>query len=276
MDKIKSFLLEVWLFISSGMFLGTVAKLLGIAVVLFFMTNWWLRCYTDHGESVQVDDFTGMHLADASKKGQNKGFRFEVIDSAWKKSSPSGLIINQTPKALSRVKEGRRIYVTVTGKPKTVVLPLLSESSYDYEQYSRRLAIRHSITSEIKERVYDRKQAENTILHFFHDGQKLTDNDLKKGYKVQEGSTLEFVITERRTNQMNIPDLVCMDFVAADFLVSSYNLNVGQVFEDASVIDRTNAYVYKQEPLFSADATISMGSQINIWLTQDLPADCND
>ena len=276
MDKIKSLFLEIWLFISSRMFLGTIAKFIGIGVVLFFMTNWWLRCYTDHGESVQVDDFKGMHISDAEEKGKNKGFRFEVIDSAWKKGSPSGLIINQTPRELSRVKEGRRIYVTVTGEPKLIVLPLLSESSYDFEQYSRRLEIRHNISSEIRERVYDRKQAENTILHFYHDGKKLTDNDLKKGYKVQEGSTLEFVVTEKRTNQMNIPDLVCMGFAAADFLVSSHNLNVGQVFEDPTVTDRSSAYVYRQEPTFEADATISMGSQINIWITQELPNDCGN
>ena len=91
---------------------------------------------------------------------------------------------------------------------------------------------------------------------------------------MQEGSTLEFVITERRTNKMNIPDLVCMGFEAADFLVSSYNLNVGQIFEDATVIDRDKAYVYKQDPVFEVNATINMGAQINIWLTQDLPADC--
>lgn len=99
MDKIKSWLLEVWLFISSGMFLVTAAKMLGIAVVLFLMTNWWLRCYTDHGESVQVDDFSGMHLSDAEQKGRHKGFRFEIIDSAWVEGKPSGLIITQNPKA---------------------------------------------------------------------------------------------------------------------------------------------------------------------------------
>ena len=276
MDRLKSFFREIWLFISSGMFLGTAAKMLVIAVLLFFMTNWWLRCYTDHGESVQVDDFTGMHLSDARRKGKNKSFRFEVIDSAWTKDKPSGLIINQTPKALSRVKEGRMIYVTVTGEPKTILLPLFSESSYDFEQYSRRLEIRHSISCKIKERVYDRKQAENSILYLYYDGEKVDENDVKKGFKVQEGSTLEFVITERRTNEMNVPNLICMGYEAADFLVSSYNLNIGQIFEDASVIDRDKAFVYKQEPPYEEGATIRMGTQINVWLTQELPEDCQD
>lgn len=276
MDKIKSFFLEIWLFISSGMFLGAMAKMLGIAVLLFFMTNWWLRCYTDHGESVQVDDFTGMYLTDAKRKGKNKNFRFEVIDSAWMEGKPSGLIINHSPKALSRVKEGRMIYVTVTGKPKTILLPMFSESSYDFEQYSKRLEIRHGIKAKIRERIYDRRQAENSILYLYYNGEKVEDNDVKKGFKVQEGSTLEFVITERRTNEMEVPNLVCMGFEAADFLASSYNLNIGQIFEDATVMNQNKAFVYKQEPVFENGATIRMGSQINIWLTQDLPADCQD
>ena len=97
---------------------------------------------------------------------------------------------------------------------------------------------------------------------------------MKKGIKVKEGSTIEFVITERRTNEMNIPDLVCLGYQAADFLVSSYNLNIGVVTEDATVVDRSQAYVYKQEPSYEADGMIRMGALINIWLTQDPPVDC--
>lgn len=275
MDTIKSFFKEIWLFVSSGLFLGNFAKMIGLAILLFLLTNWWLRCFTNHGESVQVDDFTGIHISDARKKGANKDFRFEVIDSAWTENKPSGLIIRQNPKPLSRVKEGRTIYVTVTGEPKMILLPLFSESSYDFDQYSKRLKVRFGIDSKIKERVYDRRQAENSILYLFIDGEKVTDNDVKKGVKVQEGSTIEFVITERRTNEMNIPDLVCMGYEAADFLVSTYNLNIGQVFEDATVIDRNKAFVYQQEPAFEEDAMIRMGGQINIWLTQDMPADCD-
>ncbi len=274
MDKLKSFLKEVWWFVSSGFFLGNFAKMAGLAVLLFLILNWWLSCFTNHGESVQVDDFTWIHLADAKKKGSGKDFRFEVIDSAWVEGKPSGLIINQIPKPLSRVKEGRMIYVTVTGEPKMVFLPSLAESSYDYEEYSRRLRLRHGVTSTIKERVYDSKQAENIIKYFYHDGKKITDNDVKKGYKIQEGSELEFVITERRTNQMNIPNLVCMGYEEADFLVSTHNLNIGQIFEDATVIEVDKAYVYKQEPAFEDGGFIKMGAQINIWLTQDLPRDC--
>ena len=150
MDKIKSFFKEAWLFISSGFFLGNFAKMIGLSVVLFILMNWWLGCFTNHGESVQVDDFTGIHLSDAKRKGANKDFRFDIIDSAWMEGKPSGMIINQNPKPLSRVKEGRMIYVTVTGDPKTILLPLLSESSYDFEQYSRRLEIRYGIKSKIK------------------------------------------------------------------------------------------------------------------------------
>ena len=273
MDKLKSFFKEIWLFISSGLFLSNFAKMAGLAVVLFLLLNWWLGCFTNHGESVQVDDFTGIHLSDAQRKGTNKGFRFEVIDSAWVEGKPSGLIINQIPKPLSRVKEGRRIYVTVTGEPKMVLLPQLSESSYNFNEYSRRIRLRHGITSTIKERIFSR-EAENSIKYLLHDSKKITENDIKKGYKIQEGSSLQFVITERRTSQMNIPNLVCLEFDEADFLASTHNLNIGQIFEDASVIERDKAYVYKQEPAFSKGSFIRMGSQINIWLTQDLPRDC--
>lgn len=275
MQKLSAYLREIWLFISSRIFISNFLKMLALVVVLLLMSNWWLRCYTNHGESVQVDDFTGMQLKDAKKKGKSKDFKFEVIDSSWAAGQPGGIILNQNPKALSRVKEGRKIYLTVTTwNAEMVELPPFSDYSYDFDQYKSRLK-RWDIEAKEKERVYDRRQAENTILHFFYNGKKVTEAEVKQGYKVPRGSKLEFVITERKSRNMLIPDLVCMTFDAADFLVGSSNLNIGEVTEDESVTDRNSAYVYRQEPEYDPDRTLQMGALVNVWLTQYPPEGCD-
>jgi D-alanine-D-alanine ligase len=248
--------------------------MLAVVAVLFFVSTWWMRCYTNHGESVQVDDFTGMKLADAKKKGEDKDFRFEIMDSVWREGMPSGIIILQDPKPLSRVKEGRKIYVNVTGDPKPEILPQFSVSSYDFEQYKSKLEKR-GIKVKEKEKVFDAKQAENTILYFYHDGRKVTEAQVKSGYQVMPGDLLEFVVTERRSNLVEIPDLVCMDFSTAEFLVSTFNLNIGMVNDDGTVTDQNSAYVYRQEPAYSPSQMVQMGGQITVWLTQDLPPGCS-
>ncbi len=272
-ENLKAFAREVWLFLSSVLFLKNIAMMAGVVVGIGLLAHWWLSCYTNHGESVQVDDFRGMYLLDARKQGRDKNFRFEVMDSVWMEGKPSGMIILQNPKPLSRVKVGRKIYVTVTGDPQPETLPKFSDSSYDYDRYASKIAKR-GIKSRVKERMFDSKQAENTILYFFHNGNKVTEKMVKAGYQVIPGDVLEFVVTQRLSNQMDIPDLVCMNFTAAEFLVSSSNLNIGQVFADESVTDQASAFIYRQEPAYNPAGTIQMGAQISIWLTKNLPASC--
>lgn len=271
-----SYLREIWLFLSSRIFLSNFLKMMAVIVGIFLMTNWWMRCYTDHGESVQVDDFTGLHMDDAVKRGQRKGFQFEVIDSGWVAGKPGGLIISQTPKPLSRVKEGRKIYLNVTKyEAEMVRLPEFSNYAYEHDEYAKRLELLDIKVKE-PEKVYDKRQAPGTILHFEYEGKKVTEADVKRGFEIPKGSTVKFTVTDRLSNKVEIPNLICKNFDAADFLVGTYNLNLGEINEDATVTDRYSAYVYKQDPPFDPEATYQMGTQVNIWLTQDLPDGCDD
>ncbi|MBI5915070.1 MAG: PASTA domain-containing protein [Bacteroidetes bacterium] len=273
LENLKAFAREAWLFLTSVLFLKNLAMMVGVVVGFALLSNWWLGCYTNHGESVQVDDFTGMHFSDAKRQARDKDFEFEILDSLWKEGQPSGIILKQTPKPLSRVKEGRKIYVTVTGDPDAYRLPNLKESSYEFDRYAKRLAM-NGVKSRVKERVYDRKQAENSILYFYHDGKKVTEREVKTGYFVMAGDVLEFVVTERLSNQLQVPDLVCMNFTAAEFLVSTSNLNIGAINEEGAVSDQSTAFVSRQEP--AAGEPVQMGGQITVWLSQTPPPGCSD
>ncbi len=273
MENLKAFAKEVWLFLTSGIFLKNFAMMIAVVVGFSLFSNWFLGCFTNHGESVQVDDFTGMELSDAKRQARDKDFEFVIMDSVWTEGKPSGIILKQTPKPLSRVKEGRKIYVTVTGNPDAYRLPDLKLSAYDFDRYSKKLAM-NGVKSRIKERVYDRKQSENSILYFYHDGKKITEREVKSGYYVMPGDVLEFVVTEQLSNELQVPDLVCMNFSAAEFLVSSSNLIIGTVNDEGAISNQSTAYVSRQEP--PAGEPIQMGGQITVWVTQTLPDGCSE
>ncbi len=274
MEKLKGFAREVFLFLSSRIFLKNFAMMLGVVVGFALFSNWFLGCYTNHGESVQVDDFIGMHVDDAIQQGKEKDFEFVIIDSSrYVKGKPSGIIEKQEPVPLSRVKEGRKIYVTVTGSPESYKLPSFSQLSYDYSKYADRLRI-NSIDSKVSERVFDKKQAEGTILYFYHNGNKVTERDVKAGYYVMPGDVLEFVVTEQTSNELQVPDLICMNYSAAEFLVSSSNLIIGTVNEDGAISNQSTAYVSRQEP--AAGEPVQMGMQITVWIMQSLPDGCTE
>jgi beta-lactam-binding protein with PASTA domain len=74
----------------------------------------WLNSTTHHGEFVEVPDFAKMSVLDMRKNVEAAGLRYEVLDSAnFNPEYPRFSIIEQDPKAGSKVKENRKIYFTV-------------------------------------------------------------------------------------------------------------------------------------------------------------------
>lgn len=273
--RMKRFGQELAAFFTSMLFLKNFAAMVGVITGLFLLTFWWMRCYTHHGESVEVENYVGMDIRDAIKKAKSRSFRVEVSDSVFVADTFANMVWEQNPTPSSRVKKNRTIYLTITKEAgEEVTLPSLI-GNYDYNQYRKNLLLL-DMKTEIRERVLDNKYEPNTILYFFHGNEKITDEDLKRGVRVPKGSLLEFVVTERGGGQVGIPNLVCRPYRAAEFLLSSLELNVGTVHEDATVVDRTTAYVYRQIPSYIPDTPIRVGQQIDIYLTQNRPTDCPD
>ncbi len=270
---ITYYLREMAQFLRSGIFLRNLAALVAFVFIGGLLVNMTLRILTRHGESLQVHDYIGMPLDEAIAKARSRNFRVVVTDSIFKVDQPPNVVLDQTPRPLSRVKERRRIYLTVTKvTPDMVALPDMV-GSYNYDQYSRKLAW-VNVRSKIRERQFDAKQEENIILHFYYNGEKYTDRDIRSGLKVPMGSTLEFVVTERLTGMVAVPDLVCKTYEEAIFIIASFNLNLGTIHGDGP--GRDQYYIWKQEPAFAPGVTLPPGRQIDLYLTAERPAGCTE
>lgn len=88
--------------------------LVGIALCLG-MWIWMVR-YTMHGESVDVPEVKGMMLGDAEYALEKLELVTVVVDSAYVRQQPAGIVLEQKPGAGSRVKSGREIYLTINQK----------------------------------------------------------------------------------------------------------------------------------------------------------------
>lgn len=272
--KTKYYAKELGYFLSSLFFLKhfsmMVATVVGFVVIMF----WWTRCYTNHGESLQVHDYIGMDLQSAIKKAESRSFEIVVSDSIFIVDQDPNIVLGQNPKPLSRVKENRRIYLTVTkNNADLVTLPDLA-GSYDYNQYTKKLRMM-DVKFKIREHIFNNQYEENTILHFFYDDEKITGQKLKKGVKVPKGTVLEFVVTEKGGGYVQIPDLMCKRFSEAEFLISGMQLNLGEVHKQSNVNNTSDAYVWRQFPSYEPGETMRMGEQIEVWLTQYKPNSCN-
>ena len=82
------------------------------------------------GTATIVPSVRYLTVAEASDILSRKGFRCEVIDSLFNDRVAPGVVVEQTPDAESRVKEGRIIYLTINAfSPKKVTMPSLIDGS---------------------------------------------------------------------------------------------------------------------------------------------------
>lgn len=270
--KAKMFMAETWQFLKSPVFLRNFAGILLMVFGSIYIVRWSLKIYTRHGESIQVPDYTGMDMRDAMRKAEKQNFRIVAIDSFFDSNKRPNTIYQQDPMPNQRAKEGRTIYVSkYRAQADSVLLPTLMRAGYNFEQYRTKLK-RIDVKARVQERIFDNKQEENTVLHFFHNGLKITDDMLRRGVKVPRGSTLEFVITERITNEVALPDLICKRFDEAKFLLTTSNLALGQTSGAEGA--ESSAFVYRQEPEFVPGQMVVKGSSIDLYLTTSRPDGC--
>ncbi len=270
---IKNTAQETWWFISSKIFIKNFTGVIAMFVGFVFFTSYWLKCYTKHGESVTVPNFIDKSYEDALDEADRKGFTIVVSDSIYKAGKMPLSVIEQNPRAMSRVKEDRTIYITITkATAENVIIPNIAGGNDDYEQYIRKLAL-NDIKAEIVAKKFDPILEPNTIIDVIFDGDTIT-NQLRFGKKIPKGAILQFVVSERENPNIEIPDLVCKRFEAAKFLLSNYNLNIGSIVRDASVTAENSAYVWKQEPAYRPGVTMRIGEQVTLYISQRRPVGC--
>jgi D-alanine-D-alanine ligase len=260
---------NIWGFLSAPIFLRNLAVMTGFVVLFFFLLKGCLNLYTNHGKSLEVHDYRGMTLNEAKQKARQRSFSVVVLDSVFLLNRSPNEVIDQTPRPFSQVKENRNIYLTITRSvPPEVPLPSLIGSD-EFEQYRRKLE-RLNIDLVVRDKQYDRKLEENTILFLYYDGERITPQELESGVKVPKGSTVGAIISVRNTGQAQVPNLVCQRFSEASFNISSRQLVVGRVEGASSNPD--DYFVWKQEP--EAGAMLSIGQPVNIYLQAAKPEGC--
>ncbi len=274
-SKIKGIAKGFWYFISSKVFLVNLGILAIVLTILFFILGMWMKSYTKHGTSLSVPNFVGMDVDAAMRVSKKDKLNLLVIDSStYNPKVEGGVILAQSPIPDSKVKEERSIYLTISKSiPNDVVLPDLV-SNYDAPNYARKLQ-RKGLKSQITKKIFDANQQPNSILYIMIDGKKLTDDDISKGVMIPEGTMVDLIVTEKGETITDLPELNCLTFSEAKFIISTYNLNVGSIIIDATVKEQDKAYIWKQRPVFSVGKTINIGAPIDLFLTQFKPPTCN-
>lgn len=101
-------------FIRSRTFLINLGLAFLALILLSVLALQWLKKSTHHGEFVQVPDLSKLSVTEMREVIEKSNLRYVVLDSAnYNPEFPRFSIIEQDPRAGNKVKQKRKIYVTV-------------------------------------------------------------------------------------------------------------------------------------------------------------------
>ncbi|MCF8302531.1 MAG: PASTA domain-containing protein [Bacteroidales bacterium] len=251
-------------FLVSKTFFKHLGIAIAITVVIVLAVFKFLNIYTLHGDSMTLPDFSGLTKQELNKYDLTDKFEFVVIDSVYDADKRKGSIISQDPLANSRVKPGRKIYLTVVARmPEQVTMP-------DLVDLTLRQAVSQLETYGLKvgKMEYVADIARNAVLQQTYQGEVI-----KPGTKIEKGSKINLVIGKgMRDTDVSLPFLVGQKPEKAIKHIYKSSLNVGtQIYEN--VQDTSFARVYRTRPGWSEGKEVEMGTYVDIWYRSGLLID---
>ncbi len=251
-------------FLFSRIFLKNLLIALTLGIVLLIAIFIWLKVFTHHGQAITVPDLTGLTQDEVGIITRSKNLRYKVTDSIFFKELPKGTVAKQNPKPGSKVKENRRLYLTMNAlNPEMVTMPTLTgvtlrQSRTTLESYGLNLG----------KISYKPHIAVNVVLE-----QSINGQPIESGSMVPKGAEIDLVLGMGLSNETTeIPDLMGFNLYFAREILADRYLNTGAVIYDETVVDdqdTANAFIWRQRPEFEQGFRLHVGANIDLWLTTD-------
>nr|WP_299074611.1 PASTA domain-containing protein [uncultured Allomuricauda sp.] len=172
-------------FLKSKVFLIQLGLALVAVVVLCFLTLQWLKKTTNHGEFVEVPDFSKMSVMEMRETVENVGLRYQVLDSSnYNPEYPRFSILEQDPAAGNKVKANRKIYFTVnpSGYKKVTVPNIIQVTQRNATSMLRAVGL------DVQRVTYIDELGKNMVYRMKYKGKFL-----KPGDKLPKTSKIELV-----------------------------------------------------------------------------------
>lgn len=193
----------------------TLITLAVLAGVILIFDNIIFPLYVTSAES-KVPNVVGLNEDDAVERIKDAGFDPVIADTSFGVSVAVGKIFLQKPAGGKIAKEGRNIYLFVSGGEQSVIVPLLKgKSVLDARFALERIGLKLGVVDEVpstqpKDMIFDQQFAEGTKL--------------KKGQSVSVS-----VSTGKGSGNIEVPDLIGKSLTEAKKLLSDSSLSVGKI-----------------------------------------------
>ncbi len=262
--SIKDLLIHIAVVLGSSIFL---------VVFIFYI---YLPLRTNHGETITVPDVVGMSPEELSEFLDRRNLRFEVTeDSSYSSEFEPLSVLRQIPKPNTKVKENRKIYVTLNAeRPPLVRMPRVEDLSLKSAQM-----VLKSYDLKLGKIKFVPDDFFGVILEAKMDGRNVLE-----GENIEKGSTIDLVAGDGFGNTIfQSPNLIGLEQEEAEVVIIGSGLKVGKVrfttMEEAGFVVQDSLGLdiieYRPVPPGSvqqqypeAETILKIGDPIDIWIYQ--------
>jgi len=237
--------------------------LLGLVAFILLLNYVIMPWYVSSPET-KVPQVVGLQTQEAINLLQKDGFKPIISDTSYGLQIPTGGVFLQKPDAGKVVKEGRTVYLFVSGGQKVISVPLLKgksilDAKFALERLGLKLGrIERIPSSQPEDMIFDQQYAEGTLL--------------KQGEIV--GIT---VSAGRGGGEIIVPDLIGKSLSEAMKILADSSLVVGKINYQPSSTLLPNT-ILDQYP--SSGNTLNPGDAVDLFATKasdkNTPSEEND
>ena len=236
-----------------------------LVVVMLVGAMIFLNVVTQHNKEISVPDFSNMTVVEAEQAADKAGVRVEVKDSVFVKRMKRGAVYRQNPVAGAKVKNGRRVVLTINAvNAKKVTMPNLVGLSL--RQAKAELMSRGLVLNRL---VYVQDMATNNVIK-----QLKGAREIEPGTMIDSESKIDLVLgLNDLDNVTYVPDVTGLKNLSAVEAIYDHSLNIKDLKFDETVKDyddSLNAMVYRQMPEPSDSVSVAMGDEVMLYMTLDV------
>jgi eukaryotic-like serine/threonine-protein kinase len=234
---------------------GIIISLILVFFLGFFFI--YLPFTTNHGEAITVPNLKNKNIEDLEDFLDKRDLRYEVIDSTFVAGAVPLTVIGQYPLPGAKVKEGRKIYVTVVSRTAPLIkMPKLT----DMTLRSAQMLLKSMGLAEGK-LSYVPDMAQNAVLRQMYNG-----TVIEPGQPIPKGSKIDLELGEGLgTAQFDAPMVIDMPLDEAKIAIIGAGLRVGQQMVVQAEEGRAAGVVVRQNP--ESGNKVRVGDVIDLWVT---------
>jgi beta-lactam-binding protein with PASTA domain len=219
--------------------------------ILYFYA--YLPSSTNHGETITVPNIEGKNVKEVEEFLAKHDLRFEVNDSSYSDKYPPLTVLKQYPHAGAKVKEDRKIYISLNRvNPPTVSMPNLVDVSI--------------IGAEAILKANELKRGKIELVSWPFPTvkeMKYQGRTIAPGFRIAKGSAVDLVIGDGGSKDVTTPNVIGYILEDAKIPIFGSNLSIGTVTLVGDTLD-AKPVILKQKPM--AGENIKVGDIVDLWI----------